>query len=146
MDYTPKLVFQDFQVYFAKTKPRICTKKLFFSGFSRDRKPRKFRFKTSIFFCRKWCKPLSYSEILAEIEDKENYILQRKVQYASLFEDINGEFSKAEIRMLYLWKEDAETPQLMDNLVRMTKAEMVNVNFNKKDAIWIGSSIAFFEK
>lgn len=85
-------------------------------------------------------------EILAEIEDKENYILQRKVQYASLFEDINGEFSKAEIRMLYLWKEDAETPQLMDNLVRMTKAEMVNVNFNKKDAIWIGSSIAFFER
>ena len=48
------------------------------------------------------------------------------------FEDINGEFSKAEIRMLYLWKEDSETPQLMDNLVRMTKAEMVNVNFNKK--------------
>lgn len=48
--------------------------------------------------------------------------------------------------MLYLWKEDAETPQLMDNLVRMTKAEMVNVNFNKKDAIWIGSSIAFFER
>ena len=85
-------------------------------------------------------------EILAEIEDKENYILQRKVQYASLFEDINGEFSKAEIRMLYLWKEDSETPQLMDNLVRMTKAEMVNVNFNKKDAIWIGSSIAFFER
>lgn len=85
-------------------------------------------------------------EIIAEIKDKENYILQRKVQYASLFEDINGKFSKAEIRMLYLWKEDAETPELMDNLVRMTKAEMVNVNFNKKDAIWIGSSIAFFEK
>jgi len=26
----------------------------------------------------------------------------------------------------------------------MTKAEMVNVDFNKKDAIWIGSSYAIF--
>lgn len=85
------------------------------------------------------------SEIINQIEDKENYILQRKVSYEPLFEDINGEFSKAEIRLLFLWKENAEVPQLMDNLVRMTKAEMVNVNFNKKDAIWIGSSIAFFE-
>lgn len=86
------------------------------------------------------------SEIINQIEDKENYILQRKVNYEPLFEDINGEFSKAEIRLLFLWKENAENPELMDNLVRMTKAEMVNVNFNKKDAIWIGSSIAFFEK
>ncbi|MDO5615830.1 MAG: hypothetical protein Q4G16_06550 [Cruoricaptor ignavus] len=83
---------------------------------------------------------------IAQITDKENYILQKKVQYAPLFEDINGEKSKAEIRMLYLWKENEDLPQLMDNLVRMTKVEMANVSFNKKDAIWIGSSIAFFEK
>ena len=73
-------------------------------------------------------------------------VLQRKVQYASLFEDINGEFSKAEIRMLYLWKEDSETPQLMDNLVRMTKAEMVNVNFKKKRCHLDWKFYCFFEK
>ncbi len=85
-------------------------------------------------------------EIIAKIVDKENYILQRKVSYAPLFEDLNGEFSKAEIRLLYIWKEDQERPKLMEHLVRMTKAEMINVDFNKKDAIWIGGTTAFFEK
>ncbi len=83
-------------------------------------------------------------EITDAIEDKENYILQRKVTYEPIFEDINGEFSKAEIRLLYIWKESDERPILLENLGRMTKAAMVNVDFNKKDAIWIGSSNAFF--
>lgn len=83
-------------------------------------------------------------EITDAIEDKENYILQRKVEYAPLFEDINGKFSKAEIRLLYIWRENDERPILLENLGRMTKAAMVNVDFNKKDAIWIGSSNAFF--
>ncbi len=80
------------------------------------------------------------------ISDKENFIMQRKVFYEPLFEDTNGEFSKSEIRMLYLWKENEENPLLMDNLARMTKVAMANVDFNKKDAIWIGSSLGFFEK
>ncbi|WP_343680907.1 hypothetical protein [Chryseobacterium arthrosphaerae] len=83
-------------------------------------------------------------EITDAIDDKENYILQRKVTYEPIFEDINGEFSKAEIRLLYIWKESDERPVLLENLGRMTKAAMVNVDFNKKDAIWIGSSNAFF--
>lgn len=83
-------------------------------------------------------------EVIDKIEDKHNFIMQKKVSYEPLFKDINGEFSKAEIRLLYLWKEDEAEPILMDNLVRMTKAAMVNVDFNKKDAIWIGSSNAFF--
>lgn len=85
-------------------------------------------------------------EITDAIRDKENYILQRKVNYAPLFEDINGDFSKAEVRLLYIWQEDEERPKLMEHLVRMTKAAMVNVDFNKKDAIWIGGTTAFFEK
>lgn len=83
-------------------------------------------------------------EITEAINDKENYILQRKVTYEPIFEDINGEFSKAEIRLLYIWREQDERPILLENLGRMTKAAMVNVDFNKKDAIWIGSSNAFF--
>ncbi len=83
-------------------------------------------------------------EITDAIDDKENYILQRKVTYEPVFEDINGEFSKAEIRLLYIWREHDEFPILLENLGRMTKAAMVNVDFNKKDAIWIGSSNAFF--
>nr|WP_315032408.1 hypothetical protein [uncultured Chryseobacterium sp.] len=83
-------------------------------------------------------------EITDAIVDKENYILQRKVSYAPIFEDINGDFSKAEIRLLYIWRENDDRPILLENLGRMTKAAMVNVDFNKKDAIWIGSSNAFF--
>ncbi|WP_223600842.1 hypothetical protein [Chryseobacterium sp. GVT01B] len=83
-------------------------------------------------------------EVTDSIQDKENYILQRKVHYEPIFEDINGEFSKAEIRLLYIWRENDERPILLENLGRMTKAAMVNVDFNKKDAIWIGSSNAFF--
>ncbi len=83
-------------------------------------------------------------EITNSIQDKENYILQRKVYYEPIFEDINGDFSKAEIRLLYIWRENDERPILLENLGRMTKAAMVNVDFNKKDAIWIGSSNAFF--
>ena len=83
-------------------------------------------------------------EIIDEISDKENYIMQKKVTYAPLFEDPNGEFSKAEIRLLYIWKEDEDRPKLMEHLVRMTKVAMVNVDFNKKDDIWIGGTTAFF--
>lgn len=83
-------------------------------------------------------------EITASIKDPQNYILQRKVSYEPVFEDINGAFSKAEIRLLYIWREQDERPILVENLGRMTKADMVNVDFNKKDAIWIGSSNAFF--
>lgn len=83
-------------------------------------------------------------EITDAISDKENYILQRKVNYEPIFEDINGDLSRAEIRLLYIWKENEERPILLQNLSRMTKAAMVNVDFNKKDAIWIGSSHAFF--
>ncbi|MET3037793.1 hypothetical protein ABXT08_16975 [Chryseobacterium sp. NRRL B-14859] len=83
-------------------------------------------------------------EITDAIQDKENYILQRKVNYEPIFEDIRGEFSKAEIRLLYIWRENDDRPILLENLGRMTKAAMVNVDFNKKDAIWIGSSNAFF--
>lgn len=80
-----------------------------------------------------------------EIKDPQNYIMQRKVTYEPLFEDIRGEYSKAEIRMLFIWDPKKEDPEWMLNLARMTKAAMVNVDFNKKDAIWIGSSMAFFE-
>lgn len=84
-------------------------------------------------------------EDISAITDRENFILQRKVTYAPLFKDTEGLFSKAEIRLLYIWKENEDRPHLMEHLVRLTKADMINVDFNKKDAIWIGGSTAFFE-
>lgn len=82
---------------------------------------------------------------LEKISDRASWIMQRKVQFEPVFEDVNGEFSKAEIRMLYIWK-DGEEPTFMTNLVRMTKSEFAGVDFNRKPEIWTGSSIAFFPK
>ncbi|WP_419870669.1 hypothetical protein [Chryseobacterium sp. CT-SW4] len=84
-------------------------------------------------------------EFIDSIQDKDNFILQKKVEYAPVFKDIHNEYSKGEIRLLYIWKEGDENPVLMENLVRMTKSEMINSEFNK-DKIWTGSSYAFFEK
>jgi len=81
-------------------------------------------------------------EILEGIEDKSNYILQKKIEYAPVIEtpDIPA---KAELRLLFVWKDGK--PVLVNNLVRMSKGKMMGVDFNK-DKTWIGSSIAYFEE
>lgn len=84
-------------------------------------------------------------EDLDALEHPSEFILQKKVHYAPVFKDINGDFAKAEIRMLYTWLPGEERPELQINLTRMTKAEKVNVDHLGKEKIWTGSSIAFFE-
>lgn len=119
-------------------------KSYFLHEFPEDEKLEDFVLKPLFSFAGSGVNLNPTQEITDAISDKENYILQRKVSYSPIFEDINGEFSKAEIRLLYIWRENDERPILLENLGRMTKAAMVNVDFNKKDAIWIGSSNAFF--
>jgi len=80
-------------------------------------------------------------EKLDAIENKSNYILQQKVEYAPLIETPDG-FSKAEIRMMFLWKNKNEKPFLVNNLIRTSKGKMMGVDFNKNKT-WIGSSIAY---
>jgi hypothetical protein len=77
-------------------------------------------------------------EKLKAIEDPENYILQKKIDYTSIIKthDVN---SKVEIRMMFLWDKE---PLLVNNLVRMSKGKMMGVDFNKNKT-WIGSSLAF---
>ncbi|MBD8081864.1 ATP-grasp domain-containing protein [Chryseobacterium caseinilyticum] len=125
-------------------KHEFVPKSYFLNDFPEDENLNDFVLKPLFSFAGSGVNLYPTPEITDKIEDKENYILQRKVEYAPVFEDINGDFSRAEIRLLYVWQEDDERPVLVQYLVRMTKAEMVNVDFNKKDAIWIGSSHAFF--
>lgn len=82
---------------------------------------------------------------LKAVEDPANYILQRKVNYVAAIEtDKPEEPSKCEIRMMLLWAKGWDRPKLVNNLVRMSKGEMVGVRYNKgKD--WVGASVAFFE-
>jgi len=80
-------------------------------------------------------------EKLEAIENRSNYILQQKVDYAPLIDTPDG-FSKVEIRMMFLWPDKNEKPLLVNNLIRTSKGKMMGVDFNKNKT-WIGSSIAY---
>jgi hypothetical protein len=85
-------------------------------------------------------------EDLDNIEDKENYILQKKVHYSPVIETPN-EPAKCEIRMMMIWdKEPNESSgYLVNNLVRLSKGLMSGVKYNK-DKDWIGASVGLFEQ
>jgi hypothetical protein len=77
-------------------------------------------------------------ERLLALDRPEDFILQRKVEYAPAIETPTGP-AKAEVRMMFLWK---DRPRLVNNLVRMSKGLMMGVDFNK-DKTWIGASVGF---
>ena len=83
-------------------------------------------------------------EKVAALENPHQWILQKKVEYASFVPTIDGPKSKAELRMMFVWTESGE-PVLLNNLVRMSQGQMMGVNFNK-DKTWVGSSIALHER
>ena len=77
------------------------------------------------------------------VKDPENWILQRKVRYADVIETPDDP-AKAEIRIMYLWKDGWERPRPAINLARLSKGKMIGVRFNK-DKEWVGGSVCFFE-
>jgi hypothetical protein len=83
-------------------------------------------------------------EDLDSISDPENYILQKKVEYAPVIKSPDDSV-KCEIRMLMLWPKGADKPEIVNNLVRMSKGKMVGVKYNR-DKTWVGGSVGFFEK
>ena len=83
-------------------------------------------------------------EELDAIPDRENYLIQRKVKYEPIIEDKAGNLIKTEIRMLFTWEDNALRPKLVTNLARLSRGEMIGVNFNK-NFDWVGGSCAFFE-
>ncbi len=81
---------------------------------------------------------------IEKITDPENWILQRKVKYADVIETPDVP-AKAEIRMMYIWKDGDARPVLMTNLSRLSKGKMIGVRYNK-DKEWVGGSVCYFEK
>lgn len=74
---------------------------------------------------------------------RANYLLQEKVAYAPVIETPD-EPSKVEIRVMFLWPEDAAAPKAVTTLARLSKGAMMGVDFNKNKT-WVGSSCGFFE-
>ncbi len=83
-------------------------------------------------------------EDIDKITDPHNWILQRKVQYADIIEtpDIPA---KAEIRMMYWWKDGWARPKPAINLARLSKGKMIGVRYNK-DKTWVGGTVCYFER
>jgi hypothetical protein len=81
---------------------------------------------------------------IVAIEDPHEWILQRKVDYAPFVATIDGQKSKAEIRMMFVWPDNDRDPTLVNNLVRMSQGKMMGVDFNVEKT-WIGASIALHE-
>ncbi|MBD2755411.1 hypothetical protein [Spirosoma validum] len=78
------------------------------------------------------------------VHQRDGYLLQRKVKYEPVIQSPD-ELVKCEIRMLFIWPKPDSKPTLLTNLSRLSRGEMIGVNFNKnKD--WVGGTVCFFEK
>ena len=83
-------------------------------------------------------------EKTAALKNPHEWTLQRKVDYAAFVPTVDGQKSKAEIRMMFVWPESDRDPTLVNNLVRMSQSKMMGVDFNI-DKTWVGASIALHE-
>jgi hypothetical protein len=76
------------------------------------------------------------------IPERNNYLLQEKVNYAPVIETPD-EPSKVEIRLMFLWPGDEAAPKAVTTLTRLSKGAMMGVDFNKNKT-WVGSSCGFW--
>ena len=81
--------------------------------------------------------------MIDDVANKSNYLLQEKVAYAPIIETMD-EPAKCEIRMMLLHNSKTNKTEIVSNLMRLSKGEMVGVKYNK-DKTWVGGSTGFFE-
>ncbi|MFO0660751.1 MAG: hypothetical protein U0165_13105 [Polyangiaceae bacterium] len=76
-------------------------------------------------------------------QERNGWILQRKITYepALTTPDWNG--VKAEVRMMFLWADDAPRPRLVMNLVRLSRGKMLGVDHNK-NLKWVGGTVGIW--
>ncbi|WP_178988018.1 hypothetical protein [Winogradskyella schleiferi] len=82
-------------------------------------------------------------EIIESISNKWNYLLQEKVAYAPVIDTMDVP-AKCEIRMMMMYNSKTNKTEIISNLMRLSKGEMVGVKYNK-DKTWVGGSTGFFE-
>lgn len=70
-------------------------------------------------------------------ERRSDTMLMRKVEYAPAIETTDGNFSKVEVRIMFVWR--AGKPLPVTTLARLSQGKMMGVAFNK-DRTWVGSS------
>jgi hypothetical protein len=64
-------------------------------------------------------------------------LLMRKVDYAPLVESTEGERSRLEVRIMFVW--DSGHPRPVTTLARLSRGRMMGVRYNR-DQTWVGST------
>lgn len=83
-------------------------------------------------------------EDIEAVTDPENWILQRKMNYADCIHTPDGN-AKAEIRIMYIWDEEQKKQVPVTNLARLSKGKMIGTRYNKNKT-WVGGTVAYFEQ
>ena len=52
--------------------------------------------------------------------------------------------ARVEIRLMFVWPQDEDRPRLVNNLVRLSKGEMIGVKYNE-NRTWVGGSLGYFK-
>ena len=70
-------------------------------------------------------------------EQRAHTLLMRKVEYEPVIETTDGQRSKVEVRVMFVWRNGKPFP--VTTLARLSQGKMMGVNYNK-DKTWVGSS------
>jgi hypothetical protein len=78
-------------------------------------------------------------------ERRGQTMLMRKVDYEPVIETVDGNRSKAEVRLMLVWLPGDEAPTPVTTLVRLSQGTMMGVDFNR-DRTWVGSSTSLWPR
>ena len=76
-------------------------------------------------------------------EARAHTLLMRKVNYAPAIETTDGNFSKVEVRVMFVWRNGEPVP--VTTLARLSQGKMMGVNYNK-DRTWVGSAACLWPR
>jgi hypothetical protein len=77
-------------------------------------------------------------------EQRAGWLLQEKITYHPGITMPDGNAVKAEVRMMFLRGPNDPKPELVLNLVRLSRGKMLGVDQNK-NLTWVGGSVGLFE-
>ena len=70
-------------------------------------------------------------------DQRAHTLLMRKIEYAPAIETVDGNHSKVEVRVMFVWKDGEPFP--VTTLARLSQGKMMGVNYNKNKT-WVGSA------
>lgn len=89
--------------------------------------------------------PTARDLVAVSSEERDRWCLQEKVRYEPALQAADGGGVKVEIRMMFFRPDDQAEMVLGENLARLSRGNMMGVDFNK-NFTWVGSSVCLWEE